>query len=141
MPLDINEPLVGITLFVATIAFVYFARTSPLLYGPKAGAKKGGSAQLPEARELEIKVRMKSGVDVLDDMLSLIKIYCRHQHYEDAERYCRRALQIAEEALGRESEALLPILHEQARALTGLRRKVEADKVKERAKQISKLMG
>jgi hypothetical protein len=27
-------------------------------------------------------------------------------------------------------------LHEQAKALTGLRRKVEADKVKERAKQI-----
>jgi len=79
---------------------------------------------------------MGSGMDVLDDMLELIKVYSRHQHYEDAERHCRQAVQITEEALGKESDTLLPILHEQAKALTGLRRKVEADKVKERAKQI-----
>jgi hypothetical protein len=79
---------------------------------------------------------MKSGLDVLDDMLKLVKVYSSHQYYEDAERYCRQAVQITEEALGKESDTLLPILHEQVRALTGLRRKVEADKVKERAKQI-----
>jgi hypothetical protein len=107
-----------------------------LLYGPKPGAKKASSAQLPEARELEITVRMKSGLDVLDDMLKIAKVYSSLHYYEDAERYCRQAVQVTEEALGPESETLLPILHEQAKALTGLRRKVEADKVKERAKQI-----
>src|ERR1700733_3730899 len=88
--IDINQPLVGITLFLAALAFFYFAPTSPLLYGPKPGAKKAGEKELPAARELETKVRMKAGLDVIEDMTKLIQVYLKNQRYEDAERYCRQ---------------------------------------------------
>ncbi len=114
---------------------IILARKSQLLYGPRS---KPGKVSAKTIGELEVKIKLGTGAAVLDDMISLIQLYRKANRFEDAERYCKQAMQIAEAEKGSETELLVPVLDEYARVLTGMRRKVEADKIKERAKQISK---
>jgi hypothetical protein len=114
---------------------IILARKSQLLYGPRS---KPGKVSAKNIGELEVKIKLGTGAAVLDDMLSLIRIYRKANRFEDAERYCNQAVQVAEAEKGKEGEILVPVLMEYASVLTGMRRKVEADKMKERARQISK---
>ncbi|MBS2002121.1 MAG: tetratricopeptide repeat protein [Cyanobacteria bacterium SZAS LIN-5] len=133
--IDINQPLVGITLFLSTVMIIILARKTQLLYGPRS---RPGKVSAKTIGELEVKIKLNSGAAVLDDMISLIQLYRKANRFEEAERYCKQALLIAEAEKGSESEILVPVLTEYANVLTGMRRKVEADKLKERARQLSK---
>jgi hypothetical protein len=133
--IDINHPLVGITLFLSTVMIIILGRSTTLLYSPRS---KPGKVSAKNIGELEVRIKLNSGADVLEDMVSLIRIYRKANRFEDAERYCRQAVQIAEAEGGTESKTLVPVLNEYANVLTGMRRKVEADKMKERAKKISR---
>jgi tetratricopeptide (TPR) repeat protein len=132
--IDINQPMVGITLLLSTVMIIILARSTQLLYGPRA---KPGKVSAKSIGELEVRIKLNSGSAVLEDMLSLIRLYKKANRFEDAERYCKQAVQIAESESGDDSKDLVPVLNEYASVLTGMRRKVEADKLKERAKKIS----
>jgi len=122
-------------LFLSTVMMVILARKTELLYGPRS---KPGKVSAKNIGELEVRIKLNSGAAVLDDMVSLIQLYRKANRFEDAERYCKQAVQVAEAEGGTESKTLVPVLNEYANVLTGMRRKVEADKMKERAKSISK---
>lgn len=114
---------------------IILARKTQLLYGPRS---KPGKVSAKNIGELEVKIKLSTGAAVLDDMISLIQLYRKANRFDDAERYCKQAVLIAEAEKGTDSEILVPVLTEYANVLTGMRRKVEADKMKERARQISK---
>lgn len=114
--------------------FVVLARKTGLLYGPRAKPKQVSAKKVGE---LEVRIKLNSGTAVLDDMIGLSEIYRKANRFEDAERYCKQAVSIAEAEGGSESKHLVEVLNEYALVLTGMRRKVEADKLKERARKIS----
>lgn len=115
------------------VVLISFARKSPLLYGPK-GRPKAVSEK--EISELEVRIKLGKGDAVLEDMVKLIQLYRKSNRFEDAQRYCRQAVSIGEGVGGTENPALIPVLREYTLVLIGMRRKVEADKIRERADKL-----
>jgi tetratricopeptide (TPR) repeat protein len=89
-----------------------------------------------EARELEIKIRMSSGLDVVNDFNELARVYLELDRAADAEQCMQKAVGITESELGRMDPALIPILENYANVLEKMNRRVEAEKIRKRASEI-----
>ncbi len=89
-----------------------------------------------EARELEIKIRMSSGLDVVNDFNELARVYLELDRAADAEQCMQKAVGITESELGRMDPALIPILENYANVLEKMNRRVEAEKIRKRAGEI-----
>lgn len=89
-----------------------------------------------EARELEIKLRMSSGLSVVNDFNELARVYIALNRLADAEKCMQKALSITENELGQSDPSLVPILENYANILDQMNRKVEATKIRKRAKDV-----
>ncbi|MDZ4835783.1 MAG: tetratricopeptide repeat protein [Candidatus Melainabacteria bacterium] len=90
-----------------------------------------------EARELEIKVRMASGLGVVNDFNDLARVYVELGRLEDAENAMRKAVSITESELGQMDPTLVPVLENYANVLDKMNRGVEANKVRQRARDLA----
>ncbi len=99
--------------------------------------RKVTKAKENEARQLEIKIRMASGLDVINDFNELAHVYITLDRLYDAEGCMRKALSITENELGQLDPTLIPILENYAKLLDLMNRKVEADKLRKRAEELS----
>lgn len=90
-------------------------------------------AREQEARDLEVKIRMSTGLEVINDFNELALVYCQLNRLNDAELCMRKALSIAEKELGQLDPTLLPILENYASVLTKMNRTAEAEDMRRRA--------
>jgi hypothetical protein len=131
--IDINDPMLGLSLLVATVAIFFVAR-SMREYMPLVRRKRSMSSP-PGARELEVKIKLSAGPAVLDDLRELAGMYAKAHQYEQSMQYCVQAIQVAENHFGKNSEELVPILKLYSRVLKQLHRHAEAANAKKRADQ------
>ncbi len=89
-----------------------------------------------QVRELEIKVRMSSGLDVVTDFNDLARAYILLNRLNDAEGCMRKAVAIIESELGQRDPTLVPILDNYASVLDKMNRTVEAERMRKRAREI-----
>lgn len=89
-----------------------------------------------QARELEVKVRMGAGGQVVEDLRALAKLYFRLGKRWDAEQALRRAWNICEQHAGEGNASVLPIMEEFARLMDGMHRRGEAKNVRKRINEI-----
>lgn len=89
------------------------------------------------ARELEIKIRMASGIGVVNDFNELARVYCELGRFADAEKCMQKAVSITENELGQMDPTLAPILDNYASVLDKMNRTVEADKYRKRARELA----
>ena len=132
--IDINNPLVGIAFFVVTVTMILVAR-SLREYMPLVRRKRAQQPPPPGARELEVKIKLSAGPNVLDDLHELASMYAKAGQYDEAMRYCLQAIQVAENHFGKTSETLVPILKLYSRVLKRMHRHAEAANAKKRAEQ------
>lgn len=89
------------------------------------------------ARELEVKIRMSSGLGVVADFNDLARVYCELGRLEEAEKCMQKAVAITENELGLLDPTLAPSLENYATVLDKMNRTVEAEKYRKRAKDLS----
>jgi len=89
-----------------------------------------------EARELELKIRMSSGLDVITEFNELARVYVLLNRLSDAENCMRKALAITENELGQMDPTLVPILQNYADVLDKMNRTVESERMRKRAREI-----
>lgn len=99
--------------------------------------RKITKARLDEAREIEIRIRMASGLDVINEFNELARVYISLDRLYDAEECMRKALSITENELGQSDPTVVPILENYAKLLDLMNRTVEADKFRKRAEDVS----
>lgn len=121
-------------MLLATVIAVIVGN-SALIYAPLKRRKQ--QERLESARELEIKVRMAKGVEVIDDLRTLAEVYRQSQRFEEAEGYLRQALFIGEREYGSESSMLVPVLNDYAKILKSMRRTAESAKIRARSRQLA----
>lgn len=99
--------------------------------------RKVTKAREDEARQIEIKIRMASGLNVVNDFNDLAGVYISLDRFYDAEGCMRKALAITENELGQSDPTLIPILENYAKLLDLMNRSIEADKLRKRAEELS----
>ena len=125
----INLILIGVVLLAAAGAGVWSFLSSP--NGPRA------AQWLAEVRELEVKIRMNRGPELVEDLRSLAQLYIRLGRRWDAEQALRRAMLISETELGRLNPTVIPVLEDYARLLSQMNRKREATALQKQIEEIS----
>lgn len=118
---------IGIVLAIVISAAIVIRQK---VYGPEGSATK---ARLKEVRDLEIKVRMTRGLDVINEFNDLARAYIALGRLNDAEGCMRKALSIAENELGQKDPTLIPLLENYASVLEKMNRSVEAEAMHKRA--------
>ncbi len=89
-------------------------------------------------RELLLKIRMATGMEIVDSFVELAQVYETLDRLFEAEGCLSKALALAERELGKESPSLVPILDVYSFVLQRMHRKVESGTMKKRSEQIRK---
>lgn len=118
--------IIAIVIVVATVARGF-------IFGPGGKLAREREAR---ARELEISIRMGTGLDVIRDFNELAQVYLEMNRKHDAESCLQKALALAESQYGINDPILLPILENQTKVLSSMKRDLEAGNIKKRIKEI-----
>ena len=89
-------------------------------------------------RELQIKIRMANGMEIMDSFVELAQVYESLDRLYEAESALSKALALAEREMGKENVALIPILDVYSFVLARMNRKIESGTMRKRADEIRK---
>jgi hypothetical protein len=115
------------------VAWVYSLIVRP---GGPLTAKR--SKQLAE---LEVRVRMDSGEDLITDLIEIAKVYGRMGKRWEADQSLRRAMALAKQQWGDGSPPVLNILEQSARLMDSMHRSSEAKNYRNQIKEFKKRSG
>lgn len=88
--------------------------------------------------ELEVKIRMESGWQKIQDMRQLALLYQQQGDLWTADKYLSTSLQMAESELGLINPGLIPLLEEYRDLLKKMKRKLDVRKIEKRLADIRK---
>ena len=91
-----------------------------------------------EARELEVRIRMEQGEELIEDLRSLANLYSRGGKSELAEQNFQRAINTCQQQYGDRNKMLPRILRDYGKFLRSLERHPEAERCDERASRIER---
>jgi hypothetical protein len=88
--------------------------------------------------ELEVRVRMDSGEELIEDLIEIAKVYGRMGKRWEADQSLRRAMSLAKQQWGDSSPPVINILEESARLMDSMKRSSEAKNYRNQIKEIKK---
>jgi short subunit dehydrogenase-like uncharacterized protein len=116
---------------VVVIALVALAGLWTFLTGPASPMAAGWRDQ---ARELEVKIRLGHGMDVVPDLLALSQLQSRLGKRWDAEQSLQRALKICQHEVGELSPQTIAVMEDYAALMAKMNRRAEAKSMRKRIK-------
>lgn len=120
--------LIIVTCAIIGVALNYFI-------GPKGFFKQKIAN---EARELEVRIRMEEGEELIDDLCSLASLYGRGGKNWEAEQTYQRAINTCSQQFGDRHKTLARILRAYANFLRTNERHPEAERCDQRATRIER---
>jgi hypothetical protein len=124
-----NIIAIGVVLLLVVMAAVW-----SFFIGPAGPLAAGWNK---EVRELEIKIRMGCGPQLVEDLQAVARLYARLGRHWDAEQSLRRAMLISAQEYGATNPGLVPLMEELSRLMLGLHRRGEADTLRKQIKEIA----
>lgn len=94
-----------------------------------------------DLKELEVRVRMGSGEQLIDDLRALAQLYIKSGRPWDAEQTLRRACHISQQNWGQRNPLLIPVMEDLTIMLDKLHRTKEADNVRKEIEVIKQHNG
>ena len=97
-----------------------------------------GDGWRKEVRELEVRSRMDTGEQLIEDLRAIAKLYRKLGKRWEAEQALRRATVIAKQQWGEYNSQLIDVLDEYATLMSSMHRKKESANVRKQITEIRK---
>lgn len=121
-------------IFIIVLTIAFLATLYILLFGPGGHFNK---EREKEAKRLERKITIGGGIEIIDDFISLARVYTKLNRLTEADTTMKKALAIAENEYGKNSREIIPILKKYASVLNKCGRSIEAKNLHKRAREIA----